>query len=169
MVRKSTLALIITISILMSYGGCDGDGGGQGQGAPGGGVPEEACDICPCDYFSVPMTTGCWVSDDMGPTFDPGDEGIPGERCSLYPTDLGFGNGIAVFSELAFACPESERCCRITSLNSDTCDRPNETVGHLSIDEVRACQACLEEYATELNESGIAAVSAGPPYTCITK
>jgi len=34
MVRKSTLALIITISILMSYGGCDGDGGSTMDEAP---------------------------------------------------------------------------------------------------------------------------------------
>jgi hypothetical protein len=173
MMRKSTLVFIIVISGLMFYAGCDDNDGGGGQAAPtptptgspppGGGVPPpEACNNCPCDYFNVPMTAGCWVS----PTFDPGDPEISGERCSLFPSDLGFGQGLVVFSGIEFACPESERCCRIIGLDSDTCDAPDETVERLNDDQVGACQACVEEYATALN--GSVMLTNEPPYMCAT-
>jgi hypothetical protein len=181
MMRKSTLVLIIVISALMFYTGCDDNDGGGGQAAPtptptgspppgGGAPPPEACDNCPCDYFSVPMTAECWVSDDTGPSFDPGEE-VPGERCSLFPADLGFGNGLVVFLGIAFACPQGQACCRILGLNSDTCPVPNETF-ELSIDniaQVRDCQACLQEYATELDNMGMGIPVANPPYECITQ
>ena len=185
MVRKSTLVLIIVISALMFYVGCDDDDGGGGQAEPtptptgspppGGGAPPGACDNCPCNFADVPKTDECWVSDDTGPTFDPG-AGVPGERCSLYPADLGFGQGLVVFLGIANACPQGQACCRILGLNSDTCQVPNETF-ELSIDnldQVRACQACIEEYATDLNALGIAVsggegADGGPPYICITR
>jgi hypothetical protein len=84
MMRKNTLVLIIVISGLMFYAGCD-DGGGEGQGrqvagvqCPGGGVPPEECDPnrCPCDFYDVPMTEQCWGSLGISPTFEssPGGE-----------------------------------------------------------------------------------------------
>lgn len=177
MVRKSTVVLIIVISALMFYVGCDDNNGGGGQAAPtptptaspppGGGIqPPEACDNCPCDYFSVPMTAECWVS----PTFDPGEE-VPGERCSLFPADVGFANGLVVFLGIAFACPQGQACCLIRGLNSDTCPVDNVAV-ELSVDnieQIRDCQACLEEYATELDNMGMGIPVANPPYECITQ
>jgi hypothetical protein len=124
------------------------------------------CANCPCSFSDVPLTAGCWVS----PAFDPGEE-VPGERCSLFPADLGFGNGLAVFLGIAFACPQGQACCRIMGLNSDSCPVSNETF-ELSVDnveQVRACQACLEEYAAKLDNMGMGIPVANPPYECITQ
>ena len=81
MMRKSTLVLIIAISALMFYVGCDDNDGGGGntlldnihQGPPilpdGGVTPPEAgegpplsenCKNCPCPFFNVPMSKECW-------------------------------------------------------------------------------------------------------------
>jgi hypothetical protein len=172
MKKLSLLLFASLLFVVIGFISCDDGGGGGGQGEPtptptaspppGGGVQPEACDNCPCDYFNVPMTEDCWAS----PTFDPGDPEISGERCSLFPEDLGFGQGLVVFSGIELACPESDRCCRIIGLDSDTCDAPDETVERLNDDQVRACQACVEKYATALNDSiGLTNES---PYMCAT-
>ena len=60
MTRKSNLALKTVISVLIFYIGWDG-------GYDGG----DRCSDCPCDFFSVPMTTECWVIDSDQPALVP--------------------------------------------------------------------------------------------------
>ena len=55
---------------LGAIGGCNNNGGGGGDGD----LISEACSICPCKYFDVPTTTGCWKepaleSEPSGPSF----------------------------------------------------------------------------------------------------
>jgi hypothetical protein len=154
--RKSTLALIIVIGVLMFYTGCDGDGSGDGGDSPG---------VCPCDFFSVPMTAGCWVVDTDQPTFrpfpPPPSSGF--ESCDVLRQGT-FDAGITVIRLAAFDVPSS--ACTIFGLESDTCPAPNFGEGPLTQSQIDDCATNLEEYATALNDAGIT-VTGGPPYTCI--
>jgi hypothetical protein len=145
MMRKSPLVLIIAISTLIFYAGCDdNNGGGGGQAAPtptplaspppGGGVPPqptppprpEACDNCPCPFYDIPymqpFVDGCWMtSEEVGGSaeFDPG-AGLPGIRCSLLvrpPENV--DRGLIVFSGIENACePGQQACCSIQGLSN---------------------------------------------------
>jgi hypothetical protein len=173
MMRKSTVVLKIVIIALMFYVGCDdndGGGGGGGQVAPtptppeGGGVQPTACDNCPCDFFSVPMTDGCWVSGHTGPEFDTAGEG-PGARCTVRPAGFSSAGGLAAFGKIELGCETGELCCRIKLLGED-CFAPDVADQPLSEGEFSSCETCLEEYATALNDAVSGGVRGGPPYKC---
>lgn len=172
MMRKSTLASIIVISVLMFYTGCGGGGdGGDGDGDDGGsptpGVSPtpgtEGCNNCPCDFFSVPMTDECWPE----PEFLPEEAGET-PLCMLSPSSSFFGFALAIIDENQCSTTEGNGCCVIypyEQLGGD-CQTPVGIAESLLSNQVEDCRTCLEEYATALNDSGIT-VTGGPPYICI--
>ncbi len=161
MMRKTTFASIIVVSVLMLYTGCGGDGDGIPDPDPG----TEGCTNCPCDFFSVPMTAGCWVVDSDQPTFfsfpPPLSSGF--ESCDLLRQGT-LDDGLTVIRLDGFG--EVQSSCRIFGLESDTCPAPDFFEGPLTQDQIADCSTCLEEYATALNDAGIT-VTGGPPYVCI--
>jgi hypothetical protein len=161
MIRKNNLASIIVklICVLMFYTGCGSDGG-DGSGSPDPGT--EACTNCPCDFFSVPMTAGCWAVDSDQPHFFPFQSPLADIACELRRQGEGRFKGIAV---VVFVEQDlTDLSCTIRVF-SDTC--PVFSVLHTSLDEdtIADCSTCLEAYATALNNGGIG-VSGGPPYNC---
>ncbi len=171
MMRKTTFTSIIVISVLMFYTGCDGDGGGgDNGGSPTPAVSPspgpEACANCPCDFFSVPMTSECWVIDSVTPEFLGGGAGFYVEFCGLRTPGSAF-IGMEVSEDLIYGPGTVNDACTITNLQSDTCAAPDIVVDELTQDQIEDCRTCLEEYATALNDGGID-VSGGPPYTCFT-
>ncbi len=165
MMRKTALALIIAIGALMFYTGCDGGGdGGGGDGTPVPTGQPRVCGSsgadCPCDFFSVPMTDGCWPE----PEFRP-EEAHGVSLCSLVPFSAFFGFAMAILPQTQCITLEGSGCCLIEELASNNCAAPDILEG-LRFDQVEECRICLEEYATELNDAGIT-VTGGPPYICV--
>ena len=160
MIRKNTLALIIVISVLMFNIGCDGDGSGS---STDGGSGTEGCANCPCDFFSVPMTTECWVIDSDQPAFAPfpPSPGTEFDSCRIsIPSVI---DGGAFITDDFFS---AELSCSILGLDATNCPSPDESQSGLTQAQFADCLTCLEQYATELNNTGIT-VTGGPPYSCV--
>lgn len=147
--RKTIRTLIFILSVLTFYTGCDGDGGGK-------------CNNCPCNFFSVPMELGCWSAIPGDNTFE-SDSSAEIETCDIETL---FGRGIGVFNATFFDEPSGDDGCRIEIFDFDFCRVTNVRRTGLDGEQVEACRTCLEEYATELNNSGIT-VTGGPPYICV--
>jgi hypothetical protein len=170
MVRTSALIIVMTISVFMLYGGCNGDNvlttdeAPPGAEAPAGQSPE--CEMCPCKFFDIPMTEDCWVDrTELPPRFLSStqiqDNGI---ACSLVQNFLS-----STYARVALTHPQpnsTRTFCSTTTSNRDICDGPpSREINLRGSGEIAACRTCLEEYATALNESGVS-VSGGPLYLC---
>jgi len=134
----------------MFYAGCgeDDDGGG----APGAGQP---CDICPCNFFDVPMTLACWPGEPTPRTFMPGTQ--PDFACQLSSEALNFNNTTLTATEEL----DAPLCVIERSILGCTEPLINESTDSI---QQQACRSCLEQYATELNQ--VLSVNPGPPYIC---
>jgi hypothetical protein len=85
----------------------------------------------------------------------------------ITPSISFFGFSLAIIDENQCDTPEGNGCCVIYPEEQlgGNCHPPS-VIESLRSDQVADCKICLEEYATELNESGIA-VTGGPPYKCV--
>jgi hypothetical protein len=148
MKRKTALALIIALSVLMFYGGCgddsDGDSAPPGSGPP----PGSPCENCPCNFYAIPQTQACWEN----PVFM--FVNLPAG------TDCALSSQTTNVDPLSVVGPPGDPIClarldvhRIKPecfppCGSNTCifDRHD-----LNPDQLSACQQCLVQYASELN------------------
>ena len=109
------------------------------------------------------MTEDCWVRESDQPAFAPFPplEGTAFDSCRIsIPSVV---DGGAFITDDFFS---GELSCSISSLDVATCPGHDESQLGLTSDQFGDCLTCLEEYATELNESGVM-VTGGPPYTCV--
>jgi hypothetical protein len=125
---------------------------------------------CPCDFDSVPMTTGCWVEqfvDPIGPSWITTSI-LPKQKiCALAVEN--FDVAFALVLQVTHFDPHSAPQCMIEPNINDPAacgDPPHQTVLELTPREVRACQCELLAYVTALNEVAGISVSGGPPYVC---
>ncbi|MGH7802460.1 MAG: hypothetical protein ACREOW_17865 [Thermodesulfobacteriota bacterium] len=177
MMRKATLALVITISALMFYTGCDGDGEGEAA-PPGSGDP---CLSCPCRYFDVPMTEACWLLRPPPPSDHTNGrphfriiETLPSPTPQLYECLLGRDptEGLRDPTYISYFTPNDltddgfRPECEIHPMRGCTpCQRCNTVIRSLNgLAEVDACRSCLELYARELNQ--VIPVDAPDGFTC---
>lgn len=153
-----SLSLLFFIAII-SIGGCGG--GGMDDGAeptlpptipPTSPPGSQGCLDCPCDIFGIPMTSECWKS----PEFSILVFGID-KFCFLSNP----GTNIQVFSDSS----SGSKVCLIRFSEAHESCGSDFHQGGLSNEELEACMDCLEDYATDLNDSGIS-VDGGPPYNC---
>ena len=150
MIRKSTLILVITISILISYGGCNGNDGSM----PPEFDPVE-CRGCPCDFETPPMTAECWVTSTQAPNFF-----IAESDCFLWTNP---GSGDPPHFDTTLKITESK--CEVSS-DHPAC-RSFLPVGDISSkEELEACVSCLEQYVTALHAAGFPISGFGPPFKC---
>lgn len=151
----STFTLMMFIA-LGAIGGCDSGGSGDvtlPTLPPPPPIGPQECSNCPCDFFIVPMTVECWVTD-FTPQFSDGgafQDELPG-WCILEGT------------EAMSVSPHDT--CRIGQFRSDTCYAPDDFTSRLSPSEADSCRTCLGNYAAELNDSGVRVIG-GPPYECV--
>jgi hypothetical protein len=130
----------------------------------------EAESQCPCDFFSVPMTEGCWQRNTGQPPrfFDiPLCNSCTNEfgKCDLKMIGLDDdrdGIGVWIIDDRYEGI---QRSCHIIGLKSDICSAPEISYG-ISEKTVDDCLADIEAYAADLNEAGIR-VFGGPPYICL--
>jgi hypothetical protein len=166
--RKSTLVLIIIISGLMFYVGCDSDNGSSGAGAPGAGVDPcaelaEAAE-CPCDYSTVPNTPECW---DFNPKFQRCDttqcestEPQESQQCALTQDVEGESQGIFAFQQ------GSDRMCVFDLSSIEQCDFAMNGANRLTDEEWATCLCRVAQYANELSKTGVVITDSGPPFSC---
>ncbi len=117
-----------------------------------------ACVICPCKFFAMPLTTACWPeAPGFKPTFNSDSDSCEiraeddAENIRNIPFLSRGGDGVAGCGNNAKGLPD---CPTITF-----------TTG-LTDAQVTACRACLEAYATALNDTPDITVTGGPPYMC---
>jgi hypothetical protein len=125
---------------------------------------------CPCDFDSVPMTTGCWVEqfvDPIGPSWITTSI-LPKQKICAIAVE-NFDVAFALVLQVTHFDPHSAPQCMIEPDINDPAacgDPPHQTVLELTPREVRACQCELLAYVTALNEVDGISVSGGPPYEC---
>jgi hypothetical protein len=121
---------------------------------------------CPCDFESVPMTTGCWTEQ-----FPPGLpvyndlSGSDGTCSTLSRREEPFaGFQLAVGD----GTRGSTRFCSVIVINPGCgCTQGGGIQeGNITHAEVLACQCELLAYTTALNEVAGIPVGNGPPYEC---
>ena len=128
------------------------------------------CSLCPCDFFSAPMTTGCWPQ----PEFRTGENpNFYSSLCTLAPREGFYGFGMGILSKTNCHGPGGFGCCVIFTSQDDSPKPPACTVSRAvellhSNQEVEGCLTCLELYASELNNTVRNGVIGGPPYACIS-
>jgi hypothetical protein len=126
-------------------------------------VPSEAVE-CPCDYFSVPMTTQCWVDPFPNPSNPNAPIFVtfptPEPACSVSISDPTAQEALLF---LVFCDPDCE--CRKSVTPFAACGNPVPPV-QLTPEEFQACQCELQAYVTALNRVAGIQVSGGPPYIC---
>jgi len=137
---------------------------------------------CPCDFESVPMTTGCWTEPfAMGPPpnrLPEFTEEVGGQDCGTFnaseePDGMtiidppALSTAVAHLTSIGVSAPAGgvTQCSRQIIGAINDCDAVSISVSDISPEEVLACQCELLAYTTALNESGIS-VSGGPPYVC---
>jgi len=127
---------------------------------------------CPCDFQSVPMTTGCWTEHTTtGPVYADltGGADVPLIRqCSVDNVRIGEMFVVAAirFSVIDRQGGDDSSACNIISLALNNCSQTTSVLEQpITPEEVLACQCELLAYTTALNEGGIS-VSGGPPYVC---
>jgi len=124
--------------------------------------------VCPCDFESVPMTTGCWTDsfETEEVEYSVKDQGrscsTKHDQTLLNPVRrnrISMGVGIAI--------PDVQiSICVITEINQDECGAVATDMTDITPEEVLACQCELLAYTTALNEVAGISVSGGPPYEC---
>jgi hypothetical protein len=178
MVRTSALIIVMTISVFMLYGGCNGDNvlttdeAPPGAEAPAGQSPE--CQNCPCKYFEVPMTEDCWGEPSDARFTIALEQGDPPRldscTCRVNRPDRLGGLSVQIFAPSDR--PPNTECtstlvggCTTGAPEADTCPGHPRVRRNIIGNQNAACRTCLEQYAMELNASGIM-VTGGPPYIC---
>jgi hypothetical protein len=119
---------------------------------------------CPCDYNQVPMTTACWGGGQ--PTFTP----CPSDMCTTSPSVCETNFGKTSFDRFMAAGTDddSQYYCSIVAADlGPQCPDITEGIPGITLDQLRTCLCRLEQYTTELHQSGIE-VEPGPPFMCGT-
>jgi hypothetical protein len=169
MVRKSTLIIVMTISVFMMYGGCDGDGESMmDEAPPGAEAPagqSHACEVCPCKFYDgvdeLPMTEACWGSE-VG--FHPRPRRPFPAFCELSTArNNAFTHILIQFfpSHQQWMCIYSSR---IPDADCGNVDGPIHK--EITFSEAAACIACLEQYTSALSESESGPHVCCEPYNC---
>ncbi len=170
MMRKSAVALMIVISGLMFYAGCDDNDGGGGGSDPCADLAAVA--ECPCDYFKVPMTTDCWGGEfcsceniDFTPCESsqcdllPDDDGCElsepvGEGARFANTAIRGGDGLSC--SVGFTLGNIAPSCNVQEIKNVTSEAQFET-----------CLCRLAQYTTELAQKNIVQIDpAQASYSC---
>jgi len=126
---------------------------------------------CPCDFESVPMTTGCWT-EQFPPEFPQfhrnrrGEDGVCFTE-SFREEGRGAQLSLLVGAGGTGACGEGN-CCKIIvdSIESSCTVGAGILKEDITPEQVLACQCELLAYTTALNEVAGISVSPDPPYAC---
>jgi len=124
--------------------------------------------VCPCDFESVPMTTGCWV-EPYGDDPDYIDLELEDPNTTICRTGQIRDEGDIIETDLGVEDntqdPDKPSFCFIELQMLTDCNAEGgKTI--ITPEQVKACQCELLAYTTALNEVDGISVSPEPPYEC---